>query len=126
MAKSQTATDSDQEAPHSFEESLSELQQIVNDLEDGTLGLEGSMKRFEQGMFLLKNCYRVLEKAEQKIELLTGFDAEGNPLTTPFDASATAKQSGKTAGRRTRNPPSAPSDDSEETEPAEDDAGTLF
>ncbi|MCH7988578.1 MAG: exodeoxyribonuclease VII small subunit [Planctomycetes bacterium] len=121
MAKSKAATDSDQESPHSFEESLSELQQIVNDLEDGTLGLEESMKRFEQGMALLKNCYRVLEKAEQKIEILTGFDAEGNPQTTPFDASSTAKQSGKTAGRRKRKKPSAPSDDSEE-----DESDTLF
>ena len=126
MAKSKAVTNSDQESPHSFEESLSELQQIVNDLEDGTLGLEESMKRFEQGMALLKDCYRVLEKAEQKIELLTGFDAEGNPQTTPFDASATVKQSGKTAGRRTRKKPSAPSDDPEETDSEEDDAGTLF
>ena len=126
MAKLKGATDSDQESPHSFEESLSELQHIVNDLEDGTLGLEESMKRFEQGMTLLKNCYLVLEKAEQRIELLTGFDAEGNPQTTPFDASSTAKQSGKTAGRRKRKKPSAPSHDSEEIEPEEDEAGTLF
>ena len=74
MAKSKAETNSDQESPHSFEESISELQQIVNDLEDGTLGLEESMKRFEHGMALLKNCYRVLEKAEQKIEIFTGFD----------------------------------------------------
>ena len=126
MAKSKAATGSDRESPHSFEESLSELQQIVNDLEDGTLGLEESMKRFEQGMALLKNCYRVLEKAEQKIEILTGFDAEGNPQATPFDASSTAKQSGKTAGRRKRKKPSAPSDDSEETDSEEDESGTLF
>ena len=126
MTTSKAVTDSDQESPHSFEESLSELQQIVNDLEDGTIGLEESMKRFEQGMALLKNCYLVLEKAEQKIELLAGFDAEGNPQTTPFDASATATQSGKTAGRRKRKKPSVPSDDPEETEPEEDDAGTLF
>ena len=126
MAKSKAETDSDQESPHSFEESLSELQQIVNDLEDGTLGLEGSMKRFEQGMALLKNCYRVLEKAEQKIELLTGFDAEGNPQTTPFDASATAKQTGKSAGRRKKKKPSVPSDDTEETDSEEDEADTLF
>jgi len=124
MAKSKTATNTDQESPHSFEESLSELQQIVNDLEAGTLGLEESMKRFEHGMALLKNCYRILEKAEQKIEILTGFDAEGNPKTMPFDASSTAKQSGKTAGRRKRKKPSTPSNDSEKAEPDESD--TLF
>jgi exodeoxyribonuclease VII small subunit len=121
MAKSKAETDSDQESPHSFEESLSELQHIVNDLEDGTLGLEESMQRFEQGMALLKNCYLVLEEAEQKIEILTGFDADGNPQTTPFDASSTAKQSGKTAGRRKSKKSSGPSDNSEEGE-----SDTLF
>ncbi len=88
---------------HSFEESLDELQQIVDELEEGNLGLEESMRRFETGIALLRGCYRVLEEAEQKIEILTGTDAEGNPLTEPFDATATIKQpAGTPAGRRSR------------------------
>lgn len=73
----------------SFEEALAELQQIVADLEEGSLGLEESLARFETGMKLLRTCHQVLERAEQKIAILTGFDAEGNPVTAPFDGSAT-------------------------------------
>ena len=111
MAKSKAATDSDQESPHSFEESISELQQIVNDLEDGTLGLEESMQRFEQGIALLRGCYHTLEAAEQKIEILTGTDDEGNPLTAAFDATATIKQKKTSAGRRKRKTNKAESND---------------
>lgn len=90
----------------SFEDSLGELQQIVRQLEDGSLGLEESLARFEQGVTLLRNCYQALERAEQRIEILTGFDSSGNPLTSPFDATATAEKTGKQAGRRS-SPPAA-------------------
>lgn len=89
-------------SPKSFEESLEELRRIVGELEEGSLGLEDSLRRFEEGMTLLRNCYGTLEQAEQKIEILTGTDAEGHSLTEPFDATATALQSGKNAGRRKR------------------------
>lgn len=90
------------EGDPSFEESLDELQQIVTDLEDGQLGLSESIERFEQGMTLLRGCYSLLQDAEQKIELLTGFDRDGNPLTEEFDASASADQQQPRAGRRKR------------------------
>lgn len=86
-----------------FEEALSQLQQIVQELEDGSLGLEPSLARFEEGIRLLRNCYQILEQAEQKIEILTGQDSAGNPLTAPFDATATFEGSEKPAkkpGRR--------------------------
>jgi len=124
--KKTTKKKSTPNTPLSFEESLSELQQIVDELEDGSHGLEESMKRFEQGMAFLKNCYHILESAEQKIELLTGFNADGTPLTAPFDASATAEKSGNTAGRRKRNNPPVQTDGTTETETDEDEAGTLF
>lgn len=77
------------EAPQTFEGALAHLQQIVHELEEGELGLESSLSRFEQGVHLLRRCYRILEEAEQRIEILTGADAAGNPVTEPFDASAT-------------------------------------
>lgn len=95
---------SDKSGP-SFEDSLNELQQIVSDLEDGSLGLEQSMERFEAGMALLRQCYRVLEQAEQKIEILTGFDSEGNPITAEFYATATHDPARAAAGRRARRTP---------------------
>lgn len=73
----------------SFEESVAELQGIVGDLEDGSLPLEDSMNQFERGISLLRNCYQVLEQAEQRIELLTAVREDGTVETQPFDGGAT-------------------------------------
>ena len=112
MAKKNAKQDPDQpvESDIPFEEALLELQQVVAELEDGAIGLEESMQRFERGTALLRCCYQTLEKAERRIEILTGLDADGNPTTAPFDASATADSSAPSAGRRKRKdtpPPSA-------------------
>lgn len=100
MAKKKAAKKDTEQTPLSFEESLMQLQQIVTDLEDGRLGLEESIGRFEQGVQLLRVCNQTLTHAEQKIQVLTGLDAEGNPITEPFDGSATFDQQGQRAGRR--------------------------
>lgn len=83
-----------------FEESLQELQRIVQQLEGGSLTLEDSLAGFERGIGLLRTCYRQLEVAEQKIELLTGFSADQQPITIPFDATSTLEAREQTAGRR--------------------------
>ncbi len=72
-----------------FETSLTQLQQIVDDLESGRGGLEQSLARFEEGVRLLRTCYQILGDAERKIELLVKTDAAGNPVAVPFDAEAT-------------------------------------
>jgi len=92
----------DATASPSFEASLEMLQQIVNELETGSIGLEESLQRFEEGIGLLRNCYALLENAEQRIELLTGRDAAGNPLTTPFDATASTERNERQPGKPTR------------------------
>lgn len=51
----------------SFEESIVELEKIVNELENGELTLEESMKKFEEGMKTSKYCSEILDKAEKKI-----------------------------------------------------------
>jgi exodeoxyribonuclease VII small subunit len=71
-----------------FEQALADLESIVRELEDGKIGLEESLARYEQGVALLKRCYGQLRQVEQKIALLTGVDGDGNPLTKPFDHSA--------------------------------------
>jgi len=91
MAKKKAARKTANETP-SFEESVSELQLIVSQLEDGSLPLEDSMTQFERGISLLKNCYQVLEQAEQRIEILTGIGEDGSIETAPFDATATVDQ----------------------------------
>lgn len=100
MARKKTAKKDAEQTALSFEESLMQLQQIVADLEDGKLGLEESIGRFEQGVQLLRVCNQTLTRAEQKIQVLTGMDADGNPLTEPFDDSATFDQQRQQAGRR--------------------------
>lgn len=83
-----TQADSCRDDP-TFESGLAELQDLVRILEEGALGLDESIARFERGVALLRRCYQALERAEQKIELLTGFDHAGNPVTAPFDGTAT-------------------------------------
>ena len=72
----------------SFEDALVELQDIVGNLEAGTTSLHESIQQFERGVTLLKGCYQVLEGAEQRIEILTSINRDGQPETEPFDASA--------------------------------------
>lgn len=73
-----------------FEEAMGELQQIVTDLEDNSLGLEASLIQFERGIGLLRNCHAFLEQAEQKIEVLINFKANGDAVTAPYSAAPTA------------------------------------
>ena len=54
-----------------FEQSLIELERTVRELEDGQLGLEDALARYEQGVALLKRCYGQLRQVEQKIVELT-------------------------------------------------------
>jgi exodeoxyribonuclease VII small subunit len=73
-----------------FEESLLELERMVRELEDGQLGLEDALARYEQGVGLIKSCYQQLQQAEQRILLLTGVDEEQKPILQPFKHEATA------------------------------------
>ncbi|MHB1425550.1 MAG: exodeoxyribonuclease VII small subunit [Gemmataceae bacterium] len=78
------------ENDRTFEESLLELERMVRELEDGRLGLEDSLARYEQGVGLIKSCYQQLRQAEQRILLLTGVDEEQQPILQPFKHEATA------------------------------------
>jgi exodeoxyribonuclease VII small subunit len=68
----------------SFEESLGSLETIVAKLESGELGLGDALEAYEQGIGQLKACHRLLEAAERRIEILSGVDAEGNPVLQSF------------------------------------------
>jgi exodeoxyribonuclease VII small subunit len=84
----------------SFEQALAELDRVVRDLEDGQLGLEEAMTRYEAGVGLLKRCYAQLRQAEQRILQLTGTDAEGRPCTEPFEHTATVDAGAVDSKRR--------------------------
>lgn len=99
-------SESKADQPVVFEQSLAQLQKIVSDLEGGGLGLEESLQRFEQGITLLRSCYSILERTEQRIEKLTGFDAAGQPQTAPFDSAGTVEE-GEPAPRKSPSKRSA-------------------
>ena len=54
----------------SFEDSLNELEQIVQNLEKGELSLEDSMSLFERGLSLSQVSQEKLQEAEQKVQIL--------------------------------------------------------
>ena len=73
-----------QVAPKTFEEALSELEQIVADIESGQVGLEESLVRYERGTFLIQHCRGVLNSAEKQIELLSK-TADGGLTSAPME-----------------------------------------
>lgn len=58
---------SEKERP-SFEEALSRLEAIVDELEDESISLEKSIELYEEGIKLSKLCTQTLEEAELRIE----------------------------------------------------------
>ena len=54
-----------------FEKSLKQLEALVEKLEKGELSLEESLKQFEQGIKLTRECRHALQSAEQKISVLS-------------------------------------------------------
>lgn len=54
----------------SFEEMMQDLEKIAKDLEGGELSLDESVKKFEEGMEISKECSEILENAEKKISIL--------------------------------------------------------
>jgi exodeoxyribonuclease VII small subunit len=79
------------ETEPSFEDALTELEQIVDSLERGEPALTAALAKYENGVKLLRHCYSLLDRAEQAVALLTGVDETGHPLTASFDATATAR-----------------------------------
>ena len=55
------------EPPVDFEAAMSELESLVEKMEQGEFSLEESIKQFERGMELVRNCQKSLRAAEQKV-----------------------------------------------------------
>jgi len=55
----------------SFEEAMSSLEEVVRELEDESISLDGAMQKFETGVKLSELCLKKLNEAEKKIEELT-------------------------------------------------------
>jgi exodeoxyribonuclease VII small subunit len=53
-----------------FEAAIAELESLVEEMEQGEISLEDSLKKFERGIELTRNCQQALQEAEQKIQML--------------------------------------------------------
>lgn len=71
--------------PDSFESKLDALEALVERLEDGDLPLEQSLKEFEQGIKLARECQSALKEAEQKVQILMQKHADAQPEAYPAD-----------------------------------------
>jgi len=67
-----------------FEQSLKELEKLVETMEQGELSLEESLRQFERGVQLSRVCQQALKAAEQKVEML--MQKDGQELIAPFDS----------------------------------------
>lgn len=66
-----------------FEAALKELEALVERMEKGDRNLEDSLKDFERGVSLTRQCQEVLKNAEQKVQQL--IDQNGKTLLADFD-----------------------------------------
>ena len=65
-----------------FEDSLEELEQLVEQMEQGEISLEESLKSFERGVKLTNTCQKALQDAEQKVQIL--LEKNGKQTLEPF------------------------------------------
>ncbi len=70
----------------SFEVKLTRLEEIVKKMETGELSLDDSLKLFEEGVKLSRDCSQELSEAEKKVKTLVGVDASGEPLLEDFNS----------------------------------------
>ncbi len=62
----------------SYEDAVDRVERLIDAIESGEIGLDESLKAFEEGMGLIKGCRARLEKAEQRVtELLAEDDTAG-------------------------------------------------
>ncbi len=67
----------------SFEEAMKRLDEIVQAMERGEIGIEESIARYEEAMKLAAQCRAILHDAEQRIRKIQ-VDAQGRPTSTPI------------------------------------------
>jgi exodeoxyribonuclease VII small subunit len=53
-----------------LETALIEINTLIEQMEHGELSLEQSLEKFERGVSLIKHCQKVLQDAEQKVQIL--------------------------------------------------------
>lgn len=67
-----------------LENSLDEINQIIAQMEKGELNLEQSLVQFERGVKLIKNAQKILQTAEQKVQIL--LSKQGEDTLTDYES----------------------------------------
>lgn len=75
MSKKSTSEESVQ-----FEQAIAELEQIVRRLEQGGNSLDDDLGDYGRAIKLIQQCHSRLTEAERTVQLLSGLDADGNPV----------------------------------------------
>ena len=63
-----------------FEQALENLEELVSAMEEGELTLEESLKAFEKGIKLTRECQSALKQAEQKVQVLINENGDTEEL----------------------------------------------
>lgn len=69
-----------------FEKKLNRLEEIVQKMEKGELSLDESLKLFEEGVKLSRDCHGQLTTAEAQVKKLVSVDEKGNAVTEKFSS----------------------------------------
>ena len=116
----------------SFEKDLERLEEIAAGLEEGGLPLEESLRQFEEGVALVRQCEKTLKAAERKIDMLVRGES-GELEAVPFDEPDTDATGEAEASSVSPTPTGAPrkkqataTAHAPEETPAEEDEGLLF
>ena len=119
------ASDRESTGDWSFEQALKRLEELVRRLEQGNAPLEQSLTEYAEAVELLRVCQGKLDDAQGRIEVLCGFDAQGEPIVRPLTTEASMTLEEKRTARSSRR--SASSDGrSTRKAPDVDESGQLF
>lgn len=100
-------SDAPDAASLSFEAAIERLQTIVEELEGGSLSLEESIARYEEGVKLSRRLTQTLDQAEKRIERLST-DADGEPVTEPMELEGEPAEAPKPVAKPVREPVKTP------------------
>ncbi|MDF3020343.1 MAG: Exodeoxyribonuclease small subunit [Steroidobacteraceae bacterium] len=94
--KTKQPEQSNEATPVDFEKSLTELETLVQKLEQGDVPLEEALKTFERGVALTRQCQTALRTAQQKVEVLLAQSGKsGEETVAPFDDDEDADDAGR-------------------------------
>jgi exodeoxyribonuclease VII small subunit len=96
-------SDAPNAASLSFEAAIERLQTIVEELEGGSLSLEESIARYEEGVKLSRRLTQTLDQAEKRIERLSTGEGD-EPVTEPMELEGEPEDDPKPAAKPAREP----------------------